>query len=569
MAALILPRRFTAQPQGAVEIDPNNRFGVTAIALGGGFACTVNGPVVATVSDGVTKSLLSTGPAYRFPGTNTQATFGSEGAWKPPAPFTVMMAATPSSDSVTAGFATSDDGAATYAGWSLLSTGGASSFKLTLRLGNNGGGGASNRSDFIHSTRITLDRHVFGVVVRAVDAADVILDAVIQTPVRSGTASSVVYTSAEAGFGNRATGITCAGDYEFLLVANRALTVTEWESLADNPWQVLCTTPRRLYFDVGVSGGGALIGALATTETGSDVASLFGAARVAGTLLAQESGSDTAALTGSATSAITGTLAAIESGADAAAVTAVVGVVGALSAAETGADVTAVSGAALVQGALSAAESGADASSMTGDVLVAGALGASETGSDTAGFASSTIATGTLAAVESGADSAALAGVVAVQGALSAAESGADATTIAAAARIQGALAALEAGSDTAAFAGDATPESIGTLAAAEAGTDSASVTGVVLVRGSAAITETDADTAIVVGKVFISGTLAASEAGQDTAAINGLLVAPTISQLTATLTVRAALDARLSSTTALNGRASAKTAINARPRLR
>lgn len=307
-------------------------------------------------------------------------------------------------------------------------------------------------------------------------------------------------------------------------------------------------------------------GTVAATEAGSDTASLTGAVRIQGALAATESGSDTAAISGSALGVSSGALAATETGSDVAAfagdvfvsgalaaneasadtasLSGVVRIYGALAATEGGSDSASIAGAALVTGELSATETGADVAALTGDVLVAGALSASESGADVASIAGAVPIAAVLSAAEAGSDVAAFSGAGISSGSLAATESGSDTAALAGSVLVQGALSCVESGTDTAAFAAVA-PRAEGALAAQEAGSDSASMAGAVQIRGSAAITETDADTAIVVGRVLIAGAFNASESGQDAASLQGILATRVFSKLIATLTVRAALDAR------------------------
>lgn len=259
MGALILPRRLQSHPGRPLELDLNNPFGVTAIGLHG-FAATRSGIILPTVSTAILDDSGPFGPAYTQPSSaNTQVTYGDGEDWRPAFPFTVMMGFAPSVDSAVAQFATSSDGNTNIAGWSLLTTAATTNYKLTLRLGDNGGTLLANRSDFAHSTRITLNsRHVGGGVVRSITDADVVLDDAFETPTRGGTAASMVYGSGPSGFGARTTQALCPGTYDFLLVANRALSRDEWYALAANPYQVLRATPRRIYFDVGAGGGSSI-----------------------------------------------------------------------------------------------------------------------------------------------------------------------------------------------------------------------------------------------------------------------------------------------------------------------
>lgn len=221
-------------------------------------------------------------------------------------------------------------------------------------------------------------------------------------------------------------------------------------------------------------------GSLASTETGSDTASIAGDVIVQGPLAATEGGADTASMSGTVTDpASTGSLAATETGADTASLAGDVFVSGSLAAIEVGGDTASIAGDIFIQGALSVSEVGADTASLAGDVIVQGALAATETGADTASFGGDTV--------------------------------------------VQGSFAATETGSDTASFQGaGASPAVAGSMTATETGADTASVSGKVIVSGAITAINSQADTAAMSGLVVsftVTGSLSASESGSDTAA--------------------------------------------------
>lgn len=137
------------------------------------------------------------------------------------------------------------------------------------------------------------------------------------------------------------------------------------------------------------SGGGAVSGTLAATESGSDTLAISGKVLVSGALAVTESGADDATLSGIVL--VQGALAATETGADDCTITgegATPAITGSLAASESGADTASLAGKVYVAGTLSAVEGGLDAFAISGDILVQGALAATESGSDTAAFAS-------------------------------------------------------------------------------------------------------------------------------------------------------------------------------------
>ena len=268
-----------------------------------------------------------------------------------------------------------------------------------------------------------------------------------------------------------------SGSITFSAAWDRALSEEEVKEISANPWQIFRAKPRVLYFDVGGGPGGTL----AATESGSDTAALTGVVLVSGTIASTESGSDTASIAGDVL--VSGALAATESGSDTAAFTGSAStiVTGSLAATESGADTASLTGDVLVTGSLAVSESGSDAASMAGAVLVQGSIAATESGSDTAFFnaSSAVIATGALAAVESGSDVAAITGKVVVAGAFSASESGQDSASVVGTVLVLGELAASEVDVDTASFSGSALLDITGTLAAVETGLDTALFTSV------------------------------------------------------------------------------------------
>lgn len=273
MATLLASRGVYGQPDRLLELDPENRFGVTAIAFKKG-ASTIYGTRPAVKSSGVSDAVFGDAEVFRLAATSTSSavTFGENG-WQNQFPFTVMMAFSPLADNVAAGFATSDAAVGSnYSGWSLMSGGTFSGFSLQFRMGSNTGSISSTRADYKHTARLTKNvRHVGGAIARSIDDVTVIADGVFQNPAKSGTASSMVFAAGQpAGFSsNRSIDSWCAGDYEFLLVCNRALNEQEWNELAANPAQVLVADP--VYLSVSV--GGASFDAVPSAATVQSITS--------------------------------------------------------------------------------------------------------------------------------------------------------------------------------------------------------------------------------------------------------------------------------------------------------
>lgn len=568
MSSILLPRRRQIhQPQGLFELDPGNSFGVVAIAVPG-LSASLSGTAVHVNNANVTEGVGAGGLQYVMPAAKSAARFGSLEDFKPQPPFSVMFGFEPFADSATGGFAISNESATNYAGWDLIAAGTGSGFRLTLRLGNNGGTGSANRADFPHTTRISLAPHVAGAVVRSVADADVVLDDDWQTPTKNGTAPAVVYAANEPAFGTRAATSMVAGAYEFLLVADRALSQDEWRELRDNPYQVVKSRARRLYFSLPAAPGGEVVGTLSAAESSTDVCTSVGVVRVAGAISVAESTVDTAAADGEVL--VAGGLDAVEAGADQAALSGVLVVAGAFSAAEQGADQAAIAGSALIGGSVSAVEAGSDTASMSGGVLVLGAVVGSETAADAASLAGTVEVSGalsavesgqdiavitggsvmppvvgTLVAVESGADAAVLSGSVLLSGLVGAVEAASDVSSVAGTVLISGAAAAAEAqgdiahlpgvvpvsgvvasteaANDSALINGSSTTVTVGVVAAVEPAADTGAAIGAVRVAGNAAALEQGADIVVAQGVVRISGTLAANEIGSDTAIILSL----------------------------------------------
>lgn len=499
MSSILLPRRRQIhQPQGLFELDPGNSFGVVAIAVPG-LSATLGGNAVHVNNSNVTEGVGAGGVQYVMPAAKSAARFGSLDEFKPQPPFSVMFGFEPFSDSATGGFAMSNESATNYAGWDFIAAGTASGFRITLRLGNNGGTGSSNRADFLHTTRISLAPHVAGAVVRGVADADVVLDDDWQTPTRVGTASAVVYAANEPAFGTRAATAMVAGAYEFLLVADRALSQDEWRELRDNPYQVVKSRTRRLFFSLPAAPGGDVTGTISAAESGTDVCTAVGVVRVSGAIASAESAPDAASAAGE------------------------VLVSGALAAAEVGADHASLSGAIMVSGALSGVEQSADQAALVGSVLISGSVAALEASGDAASMSGHVLVSGTVSASESAIDTASLAGVVEVSGVLAAIESGQDTTVITGGdvvSPIVGIVTAVESGADVTALAG--TVLVAGVAAASESESDQAGISGAVHVSGSVSAAEGQLDTAHVMGRVLVSGVIASTEAANDSASING-----------------------------------------------
>lgn len=568
MSSILLPRsRQIQQPQELFELDLDNPFGVIAIAVPG-LSASLSGTAVHVNNANAADGAGLGGIQYVMPAAKSAARFGSLDEFKPQPPFSVMFGFEPFADSATGGFAISNESATNYAGWDLITNGTGSGFRLTLRLGNNGGTGSANRADFPHATRISLAPHVAGAVVRSVADADVVLDDDWQTPTKNGTAPAVVYAANEPAFGTRAATSMVAGAYEFLLVADRALSQDEWRELRDNPYQVVKSRTRRLFFSLPAAPGGDVTGTISAAESGTDVCTAVGVVRVSGAIASAESATDAASAAGEVL--VSGVVAAAEVGADHASLSGATMVSGTLSGVEQGTDQAALVGSVLISGSVAALEASSDAASMSGHVLVSGTVSASESAIDTASLAGAVEVSGVLAAiepgqdttvitggdvvspivgivtaVESGADVAALAGTVLVAGVAAASESESDQAGISGAVHVSGSvsaaegqqdtahvmgrvlvsgvIASTEAANDSASINGSSTTITSGVIAAAEAGADAAFIPGAVFVSGNAAAFEQGADIVVAAGVVRITGAIAANEVGTDTATILSL----------------------------------------------
>lgn len=301
----------------------------------------------------------------------------------------------------------------------------------------------------------------------------------------------------------------------------------------------------------------AITGTLASTETGSDTASVTGDVIVSGALSATESGADTASFSGTVADS-TGTLyyviypsaqaapsaAQVKLGQDVTSSPATASgnetspgtsQTFTFTSPATGLTASTSYRVAIVwtDGTNDSNVSVSDAWSTLADT-VTGTLAATESGSDTAAFTASLIVSGALSVSETGSDTAALTGTVRVSGTLASTEAGADTASLIGTVLVSGSLAATETGNDTAFFNGSSVIIATGSLAATETGSDTAAFAGDVYVSGTIAATESGADTAAIAGNVYVSGLLAATESGADIAAFSGTAAAPITGTLAA-----------------------------------
>ena len=197
-----------------------------------------------------------------------------------------------------------------------------------------------------------------------------------------------------------------------------------WRSWAAEPDGTVDVTARASIVHLSSASFVVIVsGALAATETGSDVFASAGDVVVTGSMAATETGADVFA--GSGAGMATGSLAATETGADTFTAAGDVIVTGSLAATETGADVFLGSGGAVAVGTMAATEAGADTFAATGQIVVSGVVAATETNVDTAIGAGKVLVIGSAALAE-GADTFSAAGRVIVSGAMAATETGAD-----------------------------------------------------------------------------------------------------------------------------------------------
>ena len=282
----------------------------------------------------------------------------------------------------------------------------------------------------------------------------------VTTQPNTGSISGAFANSTTYFFGRAASSLFANGVIHDISLWRRGLTDNEARDWSANPWRVLRPIQRRIWVPVA-GDGGAATGSLAATEAGSDTASFSAVSTASGSLAATETGSDTAAIAGQVTA--TGSLVATEIGSDTAAFSGITQSAGTLTAQETSADTASIAGASVVSGDFAATELGSDSFFATS--------GAQQS-------------VGTLAAQEVGSDTASASGAVTAQGALTATESGGDSAIMTGEARVMGLFSATEAGQDVFSGTSIQLPARTGSMAATETGADGAAITGQALVMG-------------------------------------------------------------------------------------
>lgn len=462
MSSLILPRRFTSQPQGALQIDWSN-----SITRGLVFASVpainpvdlvtqsrftpVGTPDMVAVRSGLGLA-TNTDRTFSFANTpNYNLTNSLSIFW-----FGVPRARINETDTV-------------FTKRSAWSTTGIP-FGLTYSLSPTG---RLTKWDFYvigNGNRISTDWTYAGDAASACGtwdgATQIFYEDGIQKASKA-TSGTITNNSTPIYFGTLSDGSEKSRAVHLsALVFSRALLDEEVKSLTNNPWQLFRAPKRVLYFDVGGAPAG-VTGTISATESGSDVAALSGVIRVSGSINASESGSDAASLAGNVH--VFGSLSVSETGAD---VAAIVGglvtpaITGSIAASETGSDTASIAGDVVVTGTVSATESGSDTAALTGKVQITGSLSVSETGADTVFIngSSAIITTGAMSASESGSDGCAITGKVYLAGELSAVEGGLDGFAVSGNIYISGVVSATESASDTAAITGTAYVPGTGTL---------------------------------------------------------------------------------------------------------
>ena len=244
-ASLILPRRFTSQPQGAVEIDWGNESLKAVISGNEIYTPSGHKQASGSYSTNAGKVLLSGGNQY----LKADIGFISAAAnaitiellFNPSSIPSLASAITLSPDSTTTGICTGAQGSVR----GLLGYTGGSPLDMYAWGGD---------QDYDTNTPFTLSRQHLIIVKSAGAGAvpwKVYLDGVLVSSGNSSNAQPWVNSGPYLYLGTRhvagATNITA--EYEFAAVHSRELSAAEISDRAANPWQIFRAKPRVLYFD--------------------------------------------------------------------------------------------------------------------------------------------------------------------------------------------------------------------------------------------------------------------------------------------------------------------------------
>ena len=248
-ASLILPRRFTRQPQGPVEIDWNNPLTdglIVAFSAGSGFRNIAASTELVKVGTPNLSAVTQEGVAANFAlASNDGLSVGTSSVYNP-SEQTIFVIANPTSFGTSQGMMLFTRDSNTLGRSFDLDIYNFSSFGARYYVN---GGGTLNTNELRENVAPTAKRY-------AVCATQIGSNAVLYLDGKSVASSSgfqsIASSTGDTQIGRRTyVGYTQSlnGTLPFAAMWERALSLDEVVAVNNNPWQLFRAKPRVLYFD--------------------------------------------------------------------------------------------------------------------------------------------------------------------------------------------------------------------------------------------------------------------------------------------------------------------------------
>jgi len=249
MSGLILPNRFTSQPQYPAGIDWSNP--LTLGLLGAISASSKDGTIVGAPAFEVS----SAGVALKTNGS----TLISKTVASPISSATLLIVGnavnSASANSFLSSFGTNSGGNQTFVIQPPSS--GLSPLRALIRVANGGGVSTRESATYVGNTDSIIDDHVFAAVYYGTSSIDLYLDGKLDNGTTANTAASGNVTALDnialGGIKRGTNGYSTGIRQHLALGFNRALSASEIKSLSANPWQIFKSQQRRIW--VGAAGG--------------------------------------------------------------------------------------------------------------------------------------------------------------------------------------------------------------------------------------------------------------------------------------------------------------------------
>jgi len=267
MSGLILPNKWTRQPQYPAQIDWSNP--LTLGLLGAISASSKDGTIVGAPAFEVS----SAGVALKTNGS----TLISKTVASPISSATLLIVGnavnSASANVFLSSFGTNSGGNQTFV-IQPPSSGGSSPLRALIRVADGGGVSTRESATYKNNADSIIDDHVFAAVYYGTSKLDLYLDGKLDNGTTANTAASGNVTALDnialGGIKRGTNGYSTGIRQHLALGFNRALSASEINSLSANPWQIFKAPARRLW--VGVAGGAAALAANAAAQASASAA---------------------------------------------------------------------------------------------------------------------------------------------------------------------------------------------------------------------------------------------------------------------------------------------------------